>query len=382
MALPDFSKFKAPYRFVPEGRAFRLYEKGVKTNTTFKTMDEAKKKVLGLNDAWRASPAGRKATPKKKYDAGGHVVRKPAPRARANPDKFGFDSDPHEGFDRTQSRLEQREAQATLRNLLKSRVSWKRELGEQVRDGVLPLDALARILATREGIGPHARQLLNRVRPGYYVTVVSPRGEEVTGRAMTLDARGWVLDVRGSSVIANEDNVVAVSREAPLVGNPRRVGMFSTIQPGDRVTIVTPRGQEMTGRAMMKGPAGWVLNVGGRYGTPALADEDNIVKVSKTRRNPRSLVPSGAPEEVVEVAETLLANAKEAGFSETFQPVYVSQHGPKEWHVGSNFEDSALWLHYIDGTWYYWNPYEEEPLKPMRGGFKEALANARIWWTG
>jgi hypothetical protein len=133
---------------------------------------------------------------------------------------------------------------------------------------------------------------------------------------------------------------------------------------------------------MMKGPAGWVLNLGGRYGTPALADEDNVVKVSKSRRNPRSFVPSGAPEEVVKVAETLLANAKEAGFSETSRPVYVSQHGPNEWHVGSNFEDSPLWLYYIDGKWYYWNEYEEPMLKPMRGGFEEALANARIWWTG
>jgi len=86
MALPDFSKFKAPYRFVPEGRAFRLYQKGEKTRTTFKTMAEAKKKVLALNNAWRASAAGRKATPNKKYDAQGHVVRKPVRRAaRANP---------------------------------------------------------------------------------------------------------------------------------------------------------------------------------------------------------------------------------------------------------------------------------------------------------
>jgi len=80
MALPDFSKFKAPYRFVPEGRVFRLYEKGEKTRTTFKTMVEAKKKVLALNNAWRASPAGRKATPNKKYDRQGHVVRNPLMR--------------------------------------------------------------------------------------------------------------------------------------------------------------------------------------------------------------------------------------------------------------------------------------------------------------
>jgi hypothetical protein len=202
--------------------------------------------------------------------------------------------------------------------------AWKRQLGEQVRDGVISPESVESILRTR----------------------------------------------------------AKVTRSRKKVLNPRRVGMFSTIEPGDRVTIVTPRGQEMTGRAMMRGPAGWVLNLGGRYGTPALADEDNVVKVSKSRRNPRSFVPSGAPEEVVKVAETLLANAKEAGFSETSRPVYVSQHGPNEWHVGSNFEDSPLWLYYIDGKWYYWNEYEEPMLKPMRGGFEEALANAQIWWTG
>jgi hypothetical protein len=86
MALPDFSKFKAPYRFVPERGGFRLYEHGEKTRTSFKTMAEAKKKVLALNNAWRASPAGRKASPRKKYDAQGRIVRKPARRAaRANP---------------------------------------------------------------------------------------------------------------------------------------------------------------------------------------------------------------------------------------------------------------------------------------------------------
>jgi hypothetical protein len=29
----------------------------------------------------------------------------------------------------------------------------------------------------------------------------------------------------------------------------------------------------------MKGPAGWVLNMGGRFGTPGIATENNIVRV-------------------------------------------------------------------------------------------------------
>jgi hypothetical protein len=236
MALPDFSKFKAPYRFVGEGRAFRLYEKGVKTNTTFKTMAEAKKKVLALNDAWRASPAGRKATPKKKYDGQGHVVRKPARRARTNP-FFGL-------FGKTESGPKYRvvEYYTSINNVTTPR---EEEVAEtDLRDHLLDLE-----VREREVDG--------------FLAAVKAAGKG------SIRARGGYGDV------------IEVVR---IASNPRRVGMFSTIQPGDRVTIVTPRGQEMTGRAVMKGPAGWVLNMGGRYGTPALADEDNVIKVSKSRR--------------------------------------------------------------------------------------------------
>lgn len=53
------------------------------------------------------------------------------------------------------------------------------------------------------------------------------------------------------------------------------------ISHGDRVTIINRFGQKSSGRAVMKGPYGWVLNMGGRYGTPAIANENNIVKVVK-----------------------------------------------------------------------------------------------------
>jgi len=57
----------------------------------------------------------------------------------------------------------------------------------------------------------------------------------------------------------------------------------SDIRPGDRVTIVDRFGKERTGRAVMRGPHGWVLNMGGKHGTPGIADERNIVKVSAKR---------------------------------------------------------------------------------------------------
>lgn len=59
----------------------------------------------------------------------------------------------------------------------------------------------------------------------------------------------------------------------------RAASIFDSIRTGDRVTIVNRFGQKATGRATLRGPAGWVLNMGGRYGTPAIADERNIVKV-------------------------------------------------------------------------------------------------------
>jgi hypothetical protein len=63
--------------------------------------------------------------------------------------------------------------------------------------------------------------------------------------------------------------------------------MLDTIRPGHKVTILVHKGigrngvewRERTGRAVMPGPAGWVLNMGGRYGTPAVATIDNLVRV-------------------------------------------------------------------------------------------------------
>ncbi len=37
--------------------------------------------------------------------------------------------------------------------------------------------------------------------------------------------------------------------------------------------------REKTGRAVMLGPAGWVINGGGPQGTPHVCDRDNFVRV-------------------------------------------------------------------------------------------------------
>jgi hypothetical protein len=68
--------------------------------------------------------------------------------------------------------------------------------------------------------------------------------------------------------------------------------LIENIRPGDRVTIMVPNGigrhgvewKQSTGTAVMLGPAGWVLNMGGRYGTPGIATDENTVNVKKGRK--------------------------------------------------------------------------------------------------
>jgi hypothetical protein len=55
--------------------------------------------------------------------------------------------------------------------------------------------------------------------------------------------------------------------------------ILDAIRAGDRVSIINRFGQVRTGRAVMRGPCGWVLNMGGAYGTPAVATAETIVKV-------------------------------------------------------------------------------------------------------
>jgi hypothetical protein len=60
---------------------------------------------------------------------------------------------------------------------------------------------------------------------------------------------------------------------------------FAKIKPNSRVTIKNRFGQERTGRAVMfnRDTQSWVLNMGGQYGTPAIADETNVVRVGNKR---------------------------------------------------------------------------------------------------
>lgn len=100
--------------------------------------------------------------------------------------------------------------------------------------------------------------------------------------------------------IADAVELVGTSRMQDALDHPAKwivigqlrdnPGIVDAIRAGDRVTIVNRFGQKQTGRAVMRSShGGWVLNLGGAHGTPGLADESNIVKVSpaKQRKNPR-----------------------------------------------------------------------------------------------
>jgi hypothetical protein len=58
--------------------------------------------------------------------------------------------------------------------------------------------------------------------------------------------------------------------------------LYDSIRHGDKVTFVDRFGQSRTGRAVMRGPAGWVLNMGGAHGTPQVVHEDMVTRVRKS----------------------------------------------------------------------------------------------------
>lgn len=98
---------------------------------------------------------------------------------------------------------------------------------------------------------------------------------------------------------ANTEKYKDVVKDKHKVAVKKATSMLNAIGAGDRVTIETPQGQEVTGRAVMKGPAGWVLNMGGPHGRPGIATERNIVKVVKAK-NPQPSFRGASDEDVEE----------------------------------------------------------------------------------
>lgn len=105
--------------------------------------------------------------------------------------------------------------------------------------------------------------------------------------ASSMNSRADNIEAAAASAIYSDD-VDAVDRLrekiAGLDAERERIKavnnvLFPLIKAGSKVTIVNRFGQPSTGRAVMRGPAGWVLNLGGRYGTPGIATPENTTAV-------------------------------------------------------------------------------------------------------
>lgn len=103
------------------------------------------------------------------------------------------------------------------------------------------------------------------------------------------------------------DNALVTEADKPLI---------HAIEHGDHVTIVDRFGQKRSGKAVMRSShGGWVLNMGGRHGTPGLADDSNIVHVRKVRRTQEK-----------DFAHKLLGNVREEGQLEEGKANFHSLH--------------------------------------------------------
>lgn len=68
----------------------------------------------------------------------------------------------------------------------------------------------------------------------------------------------------------------------------KKITYYADIGVGDRVEMLVPGGRDRfgqiewakrQGRAVMRGPAGWVLNGGGPHGTPLVCEESRFVRI-------------------------------------------------------------------------------------------------------
>lgn len=59
--------------------------------------------------------------------------------------------------------------------------------------------------------------------------------------------------------------------------------VLDTIDAGDRLTIRTPHGGKVSGRAKLRGPAGWVFGAGKHGASVWIATAENLVKIEKRR---------------------------------------------------------------------------------------------------
>lgn len=126
-----------------------------------------------------------------------------------------------------------------------------------------------------EVLAPRTRPINKRKRVRHFSETRDKKGdlhyavtyEDRTGHEITREElQRYRQHEQGRSAHATK----AASGDRPLI---------ASIQAGDHVTIVDRFGTQRTGRAVMRGPHGWVLNMGGRHGTPGIATDTNVTRV-------------------------------------------------------------------------------------------------------
>ncbi len=126
--------------------------------------------------------------------------------------------------------------------------------------------------------------------------------------------------------------------------------LIDTIRAGDPVTISTPHGSTLRGRAVMRSACdGWVLNLGGRHGTPGIATNENTIRVGNAGRD----VPATAAKPVspfraaieINLAATIKAERNAGtmsmGARNLLQIVKTPSHGLQGAPQGTN----AQWVY-------------------------------------
>ena len=187
-----------------------------------------------------------------------------------------------------------RNPRARSSKLLRQDAARLREIEAELRSGKgqQPRDKQLReeYSSLLEGRGGSRRNPQMKLGAGDVVTFHGYDGKDYTATVQEIK-RGFArieYSVPGFGVVTalvqrklwrqrfNNPNLPAAR---PLRNDGRLV---DAIRAGDRVTIVDRFGKQRTGRAVMRSSAGgWVLNMGGAHGTPALADDSNVTRVKK-----------------------------------------------------------------------------------------------------
>ena len=139
------------------------------------------------------------------------------------------------------------------------------------------IDASPRTIQTFERSRPYVVQ-----HRGQLYTIVDDVQRGLVAHPAQVQAKSGRRSHHAAKRVPGYSNPGGGGAFAPM-GAPHTVGgtrtLVDTISAGSRVTIVDRFGKQRTGRAVMRGPHGWVLNMGGRHGTPAIASADNVVSV-------------------------------------------------------------------------------------------------------